>query len=266
MAADQTILFTVMPRAVTVDDGGGALPLSLFVTPRLRGADRLAAFPDWLAWTQRMIDHGVELELGVGGGTATVALDTASLEPRLWAALFDVDTFVRSHTFDDYSGRPILSYSIRDTLGALKSIYQRAGVELAFPDGGAPRGNRSALGQLLEGLQVNWNADDAERWRSAMRGQRLYARTEGYFRASERLDAEGLPVEPPENSSVAPPFALFHHLPTPSYDTPLGEDWNTQFDFHQALALPQRLSGAATRARPRVRLRGARRSRSANRP
>src|ERR671936_541475 len=93
---DQTILFTVIPRAVRV--GRGPLPVSVFVSPRLHGADR------------------------------------SPLQPRLWAALFKPTTLVRSHVFDDYSGRAIVSYSVRGALGTLKSIYQRAAVELALPD------------------------------------------------------------------------------------------------------------------------------------
>ena len=52
MAASQAILVTVVPRGVAVDTE--TLPISLFITPRLRGADRLGAFPDWQLWTERV--------------------------------------------------------------------------------------------------------------------------------------------------------------------------------------------------------------------
>src|SRR5919204_5776197 len=128
---DQTILFTVIPRAVRV--GRGPLPVSVFVSPRLHGADHLDAFQDWLHWTKRIVDHGLELRLACGAQTATIAVDRSPLQPRLWAALFKPTTLLRSHVFDDYSGRAIVSYSVRGALGTLKSIYQRAAVELALP-------------------------------------------------------------------------------------------------------------------------------------
>jgi len=51
----------------------------------------------------------------------------------LWAELFNESTFVRYYEYSDYSKRGIISYSVRDTLSAIKTVYQEAAVELAIP-------------------------------------------------------------------------------------------------------------------------------------
>ena len=130
MAAHQRILFTVTTRGVSL--GAGTLPLSIHVSPRLYGDTNLGAFPDWETWTQRVQEDGFELELVCGTKTHTVAVVPGPLRPDPWGALFDAQTLVRSHVFDDYSGRSVLSYSVRNTLGALKSIYQEAAIALAL--------------------------------------------------------------------------------------------------------------------------------------
>lgn len=125
MAIEQTILFTVVPRGVSV--GGATTPVSVFVSPRLDGADRLGAFPDWLDWTRQVHVDGLQLELHSGANTQLFAVDGTGLVPDLWNQLFDADTLVRSHAeADDFSERAVISYSVRDTLSALKSIYREA--------------------------------------------------------------------------------------------------------------------------------------------
>ena len=54
MAPSQTILFTIIPRGISLNPE--TLPVSVFISPRLRGADQLGAFPDWLNWTARRQD------------------------------------------------------------------------------------------------------------------------------------------------------------------------------------------------------------------
>ena len=133
MATHQTILFTVMPRGVSLNSA--TKPVSVFVSPRLDGADNLGAFPDWLNWTQRLADDGLDLELQCGANTQLVAINTAGLRPDLWEELFNSQTYVRSHkSFDDYSKRGLISFSVRESLSALKSVYQQASVALALPD------------------------------------------------------------------------------------------------------------------------------------
>jgi hypothetical protein len=248
VAKTQTIVMTVIPRGVAMNTD--LLPVSVFVTPRLRGADKLGAFPDWQLWTRRLAENGLTLSLRCGGNVHDVSVDPQPLEPELWEGLFKEDTFVRSHEFDDYSGRPVMSFPVRRTLSVLKSIYQVAGVSLALPEGpgeSQERGNRRVLRQLLDGLDVNWSPSAGERWRNQLRkaqqaGRR--GRLAGTIQSAAQLDREGLIAQSPSaaaNRAVAIPFAVFHHMPTPQGPdeetpvSPLAPDWDAQLDFHQAL-------------------------------
>jgi hypothetical protein len=240
MAATHTVLFTVMPRGISLN--GDSLPVSVLVSPRLTGADRLGAFPDWLNWTTTLKD-GLTLTFRSGAQTATAKIDTKPLQPDLWRALFTRDTFVRPRAFDDYSQHGIVSYSVRESLSALKAVYQEAAVTLALPDDpsspqGEKRGNRQRLGAILDGLDVHWNAKDAKRRRELVRRRAKAHSTERSLAGP--LDAEGL-ITTARNAgafqSVALPFAVYHHMPTPKQQDagPVTIDPKA-IDFHQALS------------------------------
>ncbi len=244
MAVTHTVLFTVMPRGISLN--ADTLPVSVFVSPRLTGADKLGAFPDWLNWTKTLKD-GLALTFRSGTKTASVRIDTTPLRPNVWRALFERDTFVRSRTFDDYSEHGIVSYSVRESLSALKAVYQEASVMLALPDqdtGDAATGqhegssNRRLLGTMLDGLDVHWSGKDAKRWRELVRRRSASDSTERALAGP--LDAEGLITtvrNPGAFQSVALPFAVYHHMPTPTAkaagEVKIDPD---SFDFHQALS------------------------------
>jgi hypothetical protein len=241
MAAEQTLIFTVMPRAVTQD--GPTLPVSVFISVRLRGASRLAAFPDLRHWTRHLRTEGFSIELQCAGETHR-ARATAPGEPDLWEKLFKDDTLVKSHTFDDYSDRGIISYPVRDVLSTLKWIYQRASVDLALPPAspeGRRYGPRQRLKALIAGLNVNWS----DRLGNALRDEwRMTLGRAGHglsAKPSVELDSEGLDKNPSDDmtarQTMAQRFALFHHMPTPSPKKlpDLQPDWEKQFDFHQVL-------------------------------
>src|SRR5215475_7647512 len=165
MAAQQTVLFTIIPRGISIDSP--TMPVSVYVSPRLIGDNTLGAFPDFLRWTRRLNRGGLTLEVRCAGQSFEANIDTEVLRPDLWKGLFNRDTLVRSHKFNDYSDHGIISFSVRDTLSALKSIYQEAGVRLALPDGGQREqegGNRAVLRDLVDGLDVHWNGDRAKAW------------------------------------------------------------------------------------------------------
>ena len=174
MATEQTILFTVMPRGISLNSA--TKPVSIFVSPRLDGADKLGAFPDWLNWTRHLRDDGLELELHCGTNTQVFSVNGAGLRPDLWEQLFNAETYVRSHaSFDDYSERGLISFSMRESLSTLKSVYQQASVTLALPDeprhgrGDDSARNRQRLAQLVDGLQVHWDGRESSRLRAAVR-------------------------------------------------------------------------------------------------
>src|SRR5947199_10808770 len=97
------------------------------------GEDKLGAFPDGANWTKQVKEHGLVLTFHSGSRHVDMPIDTAPLEPNLLAALFHRETLVRSRKFDDYSKYGIISFSMRESLSALKAVYQEAGVVLALP-------------------------------------------------------------------------------------------------------------------------------------
>lgn len=242
MAASQTVLFTVLPR---MSEDPEALPVSVYLSPRLMGATTLGAFPDWVNWTGMIKDSGLVLTFGNGAGTVDVAVDTAPLNPALWNALLNAETLVRSRVFDDYSRHGILSYSMRESLSALKAVYKEAAVTLALPaTAGYVRegGNRGVLRDLTNGLDVHWNGDRGKSWRKTVR--QMNASLGENYRPPRSLngplDGEGLILtarNPGALRGVAVPFAVFHHMPTPDRKKagPVSIDPNA-IDFHQALS------------------------------
>lgn len=253
MATSHTVLFTVIPRGISIN--GGTLPVSVVVSPRLFGADRLDAFADWVDWTQKLTD-GVELIFRCGTRTATVAIDTAPLRPDLWRALFQRDTFVRSRKFDDYSSHGVMSFSVRESLSALKAVYQEASVVLAVPDPeddtdpfdperGDGRGhgepkitNRQRLAAILGGLDVHWDRDRARRLRAIARHRSAAGNASRALNGP--LDGEGLITaarNPGAFQNIAGPFSAYHHMPTPTEAQAGAVKIDPDaFDFHQALS------------------------------
>jgi hypothetical protein len=241
MATEQTVLFTVVPRAISVDSR--TMPVSVFVSPRLRGADTLGSFPDWLHWTRKVTQGALALRLECDGREHSVTVPTAGLRPELWDALFCDGTLVRSHVFDDYTDRGIISFSVRQTLSAIKILYQEAGLRLALPDGlpadERDEGNRGVLREMLDGLDVHWNGRNASEWREAVRQMNGSDRLKSVPQAiTGPMDREGLIIAERSSTAmkqVAVPFSVFHHMPTPARDA-IDMDPSTLLDFHQLLS------------------------------
>src|SRR5512142_1243406 len=103
--ASQTILFTVFPRGLSVNPA--TLPVSIAVRPRLYDGSKLGQFPDWLDWTKHLERDGLRVTLRCGGNTETFPIKVTGLRPDLWNAMFNSETFVRSHVYQDYSSRAI---------------------------------------------------------------------------------------------------------------------------------------------------------------
>jgi hypothetical protein len=79
MAATQTILFIGVPR---ISENTGTLPVSVFVSPRLVGEQRLGAFPDWVDWTRQLKERGLVLTFRSGGRHVDVPIDTGLFPSR----------------------------------------------------------------------------------------------------------------------------------------------------------------------------------------
>ncbi len=80
--ANQTVLFTVMPRGMRLNPE--TLPVSVYVSPRLVRRRPLAAFPDWLNWTSDLENNGLALTFQRGNRKLTREIDRSVLRPELW--------------------------------------------------------------------------------------------------------------------------------------------------------------------------------------
>ncbi|MBD2731845.1 hypothetical protein H6G96_37630 [Nostoc sp. FACHB-892] len=244
--ANQTILFTVMPRGISVDPE--TLPVSVYVSPRLFGDSdqaQLREFPDWLNWTSLLQTRGMSLTFRCEGVDFTAAVATDHLQPSLWNALFKPETLVRSHTFDNYSEHQIFSYSNRNTLSLLKGLYQQAGIELALPESRDRRdreeqSNYEKLQDLVTGLAVNWNDNLRDRYRDGGREslrnlqeaiRKMPLGTDGLYQTAMNW-AQLANVR----SAVAQEFEVYHRLPPgqPIADNP--PDFDNLLDFHLCLS------------------------------
>ena len=254
MATTQTVLFTVMPRGLSIN--GATLPVSVVVSPRLLGSDSLGAYPDWLDWTQK-VKGGFQFTFKCGTQTAQRRDRHFAASPRSLAArCFNASTFVRSRKFDDYSSHGVMSFSVRESLSALKAVYQEASVVLALPDpadesdpersrrrpasAAVRRGRPIAQSRrdMLKGLDVHWNKDNAKRWRgdcAASQSERKWPT--GAERTARRRGLITAARNPSAFQSIAGPFTAYHHMPTPTEEK--GGEVKVDpdsFDFHQALS------------------------------
>jgi hypothetical protein len=253
---EQTILFTLMPRGLNLNSP--SLPVSVLVSPRLSGSDKLGDYPDWLNWTRDLKKNGLTLTLRCGSKTRKMRIDTSSLRPELWRAMFNKDTYVKSYAFKDYTSRTIFSYPARLALSTLKSTYQVGGLLLGLPDRNPAKeerdsGYRQVVKQILSGFAVNWNEDMGEGLRKSYRAG--FAQLGASTASSEAwvpphydptwLAADGsLSILPPAGTPgnaavqkfVSQQFSVYSHMPqgAPIQDNP--PDFNTMIDFHQALS------------------------------
>jgi hypothetical protein len=237
---EQLIILTVMARGVSQERR--TLPVSVLVSPRLSGAEDLGQFPDWLTWPHALQARPLTLTFRCGQRTHRANVSGKALRTDLWEALFNEKSLVRPYTFDDYSDREVISFSVRDALSAIKLIYQEAGLSLALPDGDQVRGKeglRGRLDSLVNGLNVEWGPETARKGRAFVRDQNSSLRAATAGRAfSDPADPEGLSTGHLSSSTLqatALPFSVFHHMPTPSAEDELKIDPETVLDFHSAL-------------------------------
>jgi hypothetical protein len=246
--ANQTILFTVMPRSISIDPI--TLPVSVYVSPRLfgdRAETTLNEFPDWMLWTRRLKEDGLSLTFRCNGADLKAPVATETLQPELWEAIFKENTLVRSHTFDDYSDHAIVSYSNRNALSLLKGLYQEASVELALPDSAnrwlrEQLSNYERLQELVKGFEVNWEDNQRDFYRDG--GKQLLRKLQSVIKKQPlgKLDGlyqtkqlETLQLAKAREATVKE-FAVTHHIPPgqPLKENPT--DFDNLLDFHQVLS------------------------------
>ena len=149
-AITEEIIWTALPNGVVASGGARTLRLSVLVSPRLKNGATLDRFPDFIDWPRTL--EGVTFVAHLG---ATSVVENQGLrrvpaaDSNLWRALFTDATFVRSHTFDDYSTRSIHSYPVLNVLGFIQDQYTRIGIAspLELPPT-ASLGEQGSFGQI----------------------------------------------------------------------------------------------------------------------
>lgn len=149
-AITEEIIWTALPNGVAGSGGARSLRLSVLVSPRLKNGATLDRFPDFIDWPRTL--EGVTFVAHLG---ATSVVENQGLrrvpaaDSNLWRALFTDATFVRSHTFDDYSTRSIHSYPVLNVLGFIQDQYTRIGIAspLELPPT-ASLGEQGSFGQI----------------------------------------------------------------------------------------------------------------------
>jgi DNA-binding beta-propeller fold protein YncE len=127
------MIWTALPNGIGGTGEQRFLRLSVFVSPRLDQAanknTNLQQWPDLLNWPEQVRNARFKVEFE-GGPTVEARLSPQqSFEPDLWRSLFKNDTFVQQHSFDDFSGRPIISYPVRNLYHTIKQLFQDVGNE-----------------------------------------------------------------------------------------------------------------------------------------
>jgi hypothetical protein len=162
--------------------------------------------------------------------------------------MFDSKSFVRSHTFDDYSDRTIFSYPVRFALSTLKEIYQTASVELALPEPSqgsrSEHGQRRIVAEVLAGMEANWNDIMGDSLRAYYR--KLFSGGSNFFPpqyAPGDLSPDGLITKMPPAAAdrflrerMIEQFSVVSHVPAGKPITDNKPDFDKLIDFHQALS------------------------------
>ena len=256
MPIEQTVVWTALPNGRSVLGTAISEPvarLSVFVSPRLRqdssDGDTLAPFSDFLNWPETVRNIG-RFAVSFDTGDTIVARPAlpSPLQSKLWKALFDADTFVRPHAFNDYTNQLVISYPAQLVMGHIKQLYQAVGVQnfrglppkYVYQGETLPEGLRG----WLDDVGIPWDARRAR----ALREQLLDAQ----HNTSTGFVPITTAVTPtPANRQAAFQKMLLFHSPfvdpnstdpefkAPENPPPLPEtadDFKEALDFHQAIA------------------------------
>lgn len=121
----QFVTLIALPNGITGAGADRRLHLSVFVAPRLQTDQGTTLAPfDFVDWPAHLQPGKVSFSVKVDQGPLVPAeIAAPPPDPALWKALFTQNTFVRSHTFDRYVHRPMMTYSARDVHAQLRQGY-----------------------------------------------------------------------------------------------------------------------------------------------
>ncbi|WAS91569.1 hypothetical protein [Nannocystis punicea] len=140
MPTTATIIFTALPNGLVQMEGGQALRLSVFVSPRLGRTEPpqegespapLTDYPDLAVWPDVVATMNWAVRISPQGGGDDLELPAQaapkSLDSPLWQAIFPTDHPVPRYRFDDeLATLPVVSYPA----GALADHVQNSYAEL----------------------------------------------------------------------------------------------------------------------------------------
>jgi hypothetical protein len=225
--ANQKILWIALPNGRIERDGLTLLRLSIYASPRLApdgGSGRLGDFPDWASWGDiAAATADFEIEVDGTGAFPGRRAPSSSIDAPLWSRLFKPRLPVQGHAFDDYAGRPLLSYPAADAIGHLKEAYQT----LVF---GSPN-ELPPVPSFLDALgpfAVELTPDTAANIRSRLRAEQAAGPRDPSARARRALPAH----------EVVARALLFHSSEAEEPPVLLrpGPEMESLFDFHRAVA------------------------------
>ncbi|MGA2199951.1 MAG: hypothetical protein ABSG45_08450, partial [Nitrososphaerales archaeon] len=119
------IVWTALPQGVTTRNGVRCLWATVFVSPRLYGAnqDVLSSFPDFTDWPSIVGQMSFGLNFDGSYQVAPSPLQGFAGDSSLWKNLFKAGTYVKSYQFEDNTQRRIWSYPVRTVINFLTSQY-----------------------------------------------------------------------------------------------------------------------------------------------
>lgn len=240
--ATQLVTWTALPNGVSPDKK--FLRLSAFVSPRLQLAagetENLSHFPDFLHWPAVVQAMSFTVQV-MGGSNIPAAVVNSKLDNALWQRLFTANTFVRSHTFQDYSSTPVQSYSVRNVLNVMRQNYQGLGVATPsrilqlgdFRGDRAKGGGIDPLQRVIAQSVVLSVSKLAIPGDGSPAGQELAAQYEKNINKYAGGSNGTLTYHPDFMQ-----FMRFHYLPPPPSPTPPSPtpDTSKLLDFHQEIA------------------------------
>ena len=133
----QRVVWTTCPAGISED--GEFLLINLHVSPRLTlpagtsPAD-LSQFPAWQDWPATIASARFSVQ-GLGEAREAVALQQS--DSAVWQALLPISTPVRTHAFDDFRGKDVLTAPLAALADRIEDVYaglavSSAGSQLPF--------------------------------------------------------------------------------------------------------------------------------------
>lgn len=228
--ASQQVIWTCLPNGHADET---ELHVSVMVSPRLKlfgGPPELSQFDDWLNWPAKLAHREWTFEIdGVKrSGNLVSAPDSA-----VWKALFPPTTYVKSHTFQDFSDRTILSYPMADLARLIDSVYQ--GLAIGAMD---DLPTASSFGAIARPLQ---KPKDPESVIRQLKGEGVAAFSSNlpdaldllgtYHRPLERAETHHYQNKGPDDPQPSSKWRSQRLAPLPA-----PEDFQKLIDFHQVVS------------------------------